>query len=160
MSWGYPVPSFPESGMLSQTWEEAMPDIFEYTHTVKDEEIDALHRASNVAFVQWMIDAATAHSAAQGWPADAYLARGEGWVVRTHQIEYYKPAVAGDRVLVRTWVATLEAATSVRRYRILRADGGELLAAAETKWAFIDFRSGRPRRIPEAVARAFPVVEG
>jgi acyl-CoA thioester hydrolase len=133
--------------------------VHEHPHTVRDEEIDALGRAGNVAFIEWILAAATAHSAAQGFSTEEYLRRGAGWVVRSHAIEYRRPALAGERIVVETWVASLEAATSLRRYRILRQGDGLLLATAETLWAFIDFRTGRPTRIPPDVARAFPVVE-
>ena len=135
-----------------------MPDVFEYSHRVKDDEIDALGRASNVAYIEWMLAAALGHSTAQGWPVDAYLKRGAGWVVRSHAIEYRGPALAGDEIVVRTWVATMDGVTSIRRYRICRRAGGELLAEAETRWAFIDFATGRPMRIPKDVAQAFPVL--
>ena len=136
-----------------------MPEVFEHVHDITGAEIDALGRASNVAFIQWMLEAATGHSSAQGWPAESYLERGFGWVVRSHRIEYRRPALPGDRIVVETWVATMDAVTSLRRYRIVRAEGRELLAEAETLWAFIDFRTGRPRRIPEEVGRAFTVVQ-
>lgn len=148
------------------------PGAFEYSHDVRPDEIDALGRASNVAYVTWMLAAATAHSAALGWPPEAYLARGAGWVVRSHAIEYLGAAFAGDRVLVRTWVATMDGASSIRRYEMVRgaempsasemapASGGEsLLATAETRWAFVDFRTGRPTRIPREIAEAFPVLD-
>ena len=45
-----------------------MPEIFEYLHTVRDDEADSLGHANNVAYVEWMQSAALAHSAAQGWP--------------------------------------------------------------------------------------------
>ena len=59
-----------------------MPEIYEHLHTVADHEIDALGHANNVAYVEWMQDAALAHSAAQGWPPEAYQSLGAGWVVR------------------------------------------------------------------------------
>jgi acyl-CoA thioester hydrolase len=128
---------------------------FEHLHEVRTDEIDALGRASNVAYIAWMIDAATRHSAALGWPPEAYLERGAGWVVRSHAIEYRSPAFAGDVVVVRTWVATMDRASSVRRYEIGRPEGGAVLATAETKWAFIDFRTGRPTRIPRDISETF-----
>ncbi|MGQ9589299.1 MAG: thioesterase family protein [Planctomycetota bacterium] len=136
-----------------------MPEVYRHVHEVRSEEIDALGRASNVAYLEWLVAAATAHSAAQGWPAEAYLRRGAGWVVRSHAIEYRAPAFPGDRVVVETWVTSLEAASSTRRYEVFREATGELLANGETKWAFIDFATGRPRRIPPEIAEAFPVVE-
>jgi len=136
----------------------AMPEIFEHFHTVGDDEIDALGHANNVVYLKWMQSAAVRHSAAQGWPAEAYRKLGSGWVVRSHQIEYRQPALEGDRIVIRTWVASMEMATSLRRYRIIRLEGDRLLAVAETRWVFINYSNRRPLRIPPEIAGAFQVV--
>lgn len=136
-----------------------MPEIYQHEHTVGPDEIDALGHANNVVYVEWMQSAAMAHSAALGWPADRYVQFGAGWVVRAHSIEYLQPAFAGDRLLVHTWVATMRKATSLRRYRIFRTSDGALLATAETRWAFIDYATRQPARIPREIADCFPVVE-
>ena len=136
-----------------------MPEIFEYLHTVADGEIDALGHANNVAYVEWMQAAAMAHSTAQGWPGERYRQLGSGWVVRSHNIEYRQPASAGNRIVVRTWVATMKKVTSIRRYRIVRLDDEELLATAETKWAFIDYATGQPTRIPRQIAGSFQLAD-
>jgi acyl-CoA thioester hydrolase len=136
-----------------------MPDVFEYHRTVRNDEIDSLGHANNVAYVDWMQAAALAHTAAQGWPAEKYRELGVGWVVRAHKIEYLQPASARDEILVRTWVATMRRATSLRRYEILRRSDETLLAVAETLWAFINYATGHPMRIPREVAESFQVVE-
>ncbi len=136
-----------------------MPAVFEHRHQVESQEIDPLGHANNVAYVEWMQAAALAHSAAQGWPGRRYRELGLGWVVRSHRIEYLQPAVAGDCIVVRTWVATLRKVTSIRRYRILRESDGTLLATAETKWAFINYATGQPVRIPPEVIGAFSLVD-
>ncbi|MGA2617712.1 MAG: thioesterase family protein [Thermoguttaceae bacterium] len=135
-----------------------MPNVFEYSHVVGPQEIDELGHANNVAYVAWLQAAAVAHSAAQGWPGPRYLARGQGWLVREHTIEYLQPAVAGDQVVVETWVATMERVTSLRRYRVYRRPDRQLLARAETRWVFVDYASGKPRRIPAEIVQSFPVV--
>jgi acyl-CoA thioester hydrolase len=136
-----------------------VPGIFEYAHRVSDAEIDALGHANNVAYVEWMQSAAVAHSAAQGWPAERYRQLGSGWVVRCHTISYHRPAQLGEQIVVRTWVATMQKVTSTRRYRIVCQGSGDLLATAETKWAFIDYATGQPTRIPRRVAGCFEVVD-
>jgi acyl-CoA thioester hydrolase len=135
-----------------------MPAVFEYHHTVRADEIDAQGHANNVCYVAWMQEAALAHSAAQGWPPAAYQRLGLGWVVRAHTIEYHQSALAGDEIVVVTWVADFKRVTSRRRYRICRRADGGLLASAETKWAFIDYTTGQPCRIPAEIASAFEVV--
>lgn len=137
-----------------------MAAIYDHHHQVRAEEIDVLGHVNNLAYLRWMIDAALAHSALQGWPNEAYLKRGEGWVVRGHEITYLRPALRDERVVVRTWVADWSRVTSLRRYVILRRDDEEVLARAATQWAFVDFKTGRPRRIPAEVTEAFTVVTG
>jgi acyl-CoA thioester hydrolase len=136
-----------------------MPAVYEYPHIVTDDDIDSLGHANNLSYLKWMIDAAVAHSAVQGWTGDAYRQLGAGWVVRSHQIEYLQPAFAGDRVIVRTWVADMKKVTSLRRYKIVRptADREVVLASAATDWAFIHFATGVPKRIPPEVSQAFEI---
>lgn len=133
--------------------------IFEYPHTVGDEEIDGQGHANNVVYVAWMQDAALAHSAALGWSAARYRELGMGWVARSHTIEYLRPAMAGDEIVVETHVSDMKKVTSTRRYRILRRSDGELLARAETHWAFVNLATGRPTRIPAEISRAYPLAE-
>lgn len=135
-----------------------MPAIFEYAHTVAPEEIDILGHANNLAYVAWMQSAALAHSAAQGWPTDAYQRLGAGWVVRTHQITYRLPAFEGEQVVIHTWVAGMKKATSLRRYQMVRASDRKTLATAATDWAFITYATGLPTRIPAEIIRAFEIV--
>ncbi len=136
-----------------------MPDIFFHSHVVQADEIDGLGHANNVVYVAWLQAAAVAHSAAQGWPGSRYHELGQGWVVRSHAIEYLLPDFVGDHVVVETWVASMKKVTSLRRYRIVRHGDGALLAAAETNWAFVDLTTGKPVRIPPEVGGAFVVVE-
>jgi acyl-CoA thioester hydrolase len=137
-----------------------MSAIFEYTHVVTESEIDdVIRHVNNLAYLKWMQSAALAHSAAQGWPTGAYQQLGAGWVVRSHQIEYRQRAFPGDAIVVRTWVANLKKATSLRRYEIVRAGEKEsILAIAATDWAFIHFATHKPRRIPPEVIQAFEIV--
>ena len=131
--------------------------IFEWPHVVGAEEIDELGRANNVAFLRWMNSAAVAHSAALGWPLERYLQRGEGWVVRRHEIEYLRPVHPGAQFLIRTWVQSFERASSWRCYAVLAGPTEALVARGRTLWAWIDFPTGRLRRIPSEVVTAFPI---
>jgi len=118
-------------------------------------DIDGLGHVSNLVYLRWVLEAALAHSTAKGLDEAAYKARGQGWVVRRHEIDYLRAAFAGDVLVVETRVASIAAASSTRRTRILRE--GEVLARAATNWAYVDFRSGRPMRIPDEVKRLFEV---
>jgi acyl-CoA thioester hydrolase len=137
-----------------------MPAVYEHAHTVRADEIDEQGHVGNVHYVRWMQEAALAHSSAQGWTPQRYGDAGAGWVVRSHFIEYLQPAFEDEQVVVRTWVADLKKVTSLRKYRIVRAADGVVLANAETNWAFISRETGAPRRIPPELAQSFDVVAG
>jgi acyl-CoA thioester hydrolase len=133
----------------------AMPAVYEHHHTVLAEEIDALGHANNLVYLAWMQAAALAHSAVQGWPAQRYHELGSGWVVRSHQIEYLRPAFAGEDIVVRTWVADFRKVSSLRRYKIIRPSGDRLLATAATDWVFVNYGTGLPVRVPPEIVAAF-----
>ncbi len=134
-----------------------MPAVYEHPHTVLAEEIDALGHANNLVYLAWMQAAALAHSAVQGWPAQKYYELGSGWVVRSHEIKYLRPAFAGEDIVVRTWVADFRKIASLRRYKVLRRADDRVLATAATDWVFVNYRTGQPVRVPPEIVAAFEV---
>ena len=135
-----------------------MPAIYQHQHTVLPDEIDVLGHANNLAYLAWMQAAALAHSAAQGWPGEAYQRLGQGFVVRAHEITYERPAYVGESLVVNTWVASFKRASSVRRYHIVRETDSKRLATAATNWAFVNYATGLPARIPAEIVQSFELV--
>lgn len=135
-----------------------MPRIYVRSLTVPPEAIDALGHVNNLEYVRWMQDVATEHSVAQGWPLGRYVAQGAGWFVRRHAVEYLRPAFAGERISLLTWVASFQRSSSPRRYLFFRPANGQIVARAETLWVFVSFATGAPMRIPAELRRAFDVV--
>jgi len=127
---------------------------FIYKHTVTAEEIDDLDHAGNYFYIKWMQHAAIAHSTANGWPPKKYNDLGAGWVARSHRITYLKPAYEGDVLDIKTWVANMRSAISLRSYEIFNAKG-DMLASAETDWAFVNYARKKPVRIPVEVSSCF-----
>jgi len=123
-----------------------------------ERDIDANGHVNNIVYVQWMQDAAIAHSDALGCTALTSAAECF-WVARSHHIEYLRPAYAGDRIAVITWIVdATRKSSSVRRYQMVRDTDGAVLAKGETLWVFIDMQTGRPRSIPPEVIGCFEVV--
>ena len=88
------------------------------------------------------------HSTADGLPTATFIARGEVFVVRRHQIDYLRPAFLGDELRIETRVIEIGVATCNRQTKIVREKDGLPLANAITEWAYIDLARGRPIRIP------------
>jgi acyl-CoA thioester hydrolase len=135
-----------------------VPRIYVRELTVPASAIDVNGHVNNLEYVRWMQDIAVEHSAARGWPLERYRATHTAWVVRSHSIEYLRPAFEGDRLSLLTWVADLRPRSSLRRYRVWRAGDRQVLAQAETLWVFVDSNSGRARSIPEELRSSFEVV--
>ncbi len=135
-----------------------MPAVFEHRFSVPASAIDGQGHVNNLEYLRWMQEAAVAHSDAQGWTAQRYRENGSGWVVRSHQIEYLKPAYEADQLVVFTWVADFRKVRSRRKYKIVRPADESLLAVAETDFAFFGLQHRVPRRIPAEVAAAFVIV--
>lgn len=135
-----------------------MPAVFVQHLSVPSSAIDALGHVNNQEYLRWMQDVAIAHSAARGWPMERYLAIGAGWVVRSHFIEYLRPAFAGDAIRVASWVADVKRKTSTRKYRFTREADDRELVRAETLWVFVDIASGASREIPEEMKTGFLIV--
>jgi acyl-CoA thioester hydrolase len=132
--------------------------VYEYEVEVPPSVIDANGHVNNVEFVRWMQEAAMRHATEMGCTA-ATQAAGATWVVRSHHIEYLHPALAGDRLRVRTWVANFRRAFSLRRYKFIRDRDSNVLARGETDWVFVDRQSGRPRTIPSPIQSMFELLQ-
>lgn len=129
--------------------------VFIHPLRVEPGAIDFNQHANNVQFVQWLQDVAMLHSAACGWPLERYLQSGTSWVVRSHFVEYLRPALLGDDLLLATWIAGFDGETSPRRTLVWRVRDRKLLARAETVWVFVEAASGRARDVPAEFVAAF-----
>jgi len=138
-----------------------MPATFELSLTVASDDVDGWGHANNLVYLHWLMRAATAHSAAQGWDAARYRESGGAFVVRSHRLEYRRPCFAGDALTVRTWVEEFAKASSRRWYRITRTNevgAEETILEASTDWAYVSLDGGKPRRIPAELAASFEIV--
>jgi len=120
--------------------------------------IDLNGHVNNVQYLHWMQEAAMTHSAEMGWPQERYAEMGRTWIIRSHTIEYFHSAYAGDRLTLCTWVSSFEKFRSLRRYKFLRPADQSVLATAATLFIFCDIRTGRPLSIPPEVRQAYTVV--
>jgi acyl-CoA thioester hydrolase len=119
---------------------------------VSDADMDRQAHVNNVAFVRYVQDVAVAH-----WRsvATAEVQAAFTWVVRRHEIEYLRPAFAGEELLVRTWVGEPSGATWERFTEVLRNGEDKPLVTARTVWVLLDAVTNRPRRVDPAWVTQF-----
>lgn len=126
--------------------------VFEMTLAAGPEHIDELGHVNNAVWVQWIQQVAVAHwdSIADPKHKDAFF-----WVVVRHEIDYLRPAVAGDMIAARTWVGNVPQGARSTRFVEFAGDDGKVLVRAKTDWAIIDKALGRPIRVPPEVIAPF-----
>ena len=72
------------------------PARFRFPITAAEADIDGLGHVSNLVYLRWVLDAATAHSISKGWGQAEYLAAGTVWVVRRHELDYLAQVTVGQ----------------------------------------------------------------
>lgn len=125
---------------------------YSYDQEVLPEHIDELGHVNNVVYVQWIQDAAVQH-----WNhvAPDQIKKDYVWVIVRHEIDYKRPALAGDILHIETQVLGAERVSSLRQVKIFRKEGMKLLAEAKTTWCIIDLSTNRPASIPEEIKMIF-----
>lgn len=134
-----------------------MGAVFVYEFEVEPSAVDANGHVNNVEYVRWMQEAAVRHADDAGCTA-ATRDAGATWVVRSHQIDYRRPAFGGDRIQILTWVADFRRAFSLRRYKFVRPVDNTVLAEGQTDWVFVDTQTGRPQTIPAHIQAMFDLL--
>jgi acyl-CoA thioester hydrolase len=125
---------------------------FTLTIRVAEADIDRQGHVNNVAFVRYVQDIAAAH-----WETIAPLELRQAftWVVRRHELEYLRPGLPGDELVVRTWVGEPSGATWERFTEIHRINEDKPLITSRTVWVLLDTATGRPRRVDPSFVAAF-----
>ena len=115
-------------------------------------DIDELGHVNNAVWVQWIQEVAVAHWDAVADPAhhEAYY-----WVIVRHEIDYLRPAFAGDTITATTWVGDAPKGARFDRHMEFTGEDGKVRVRARTFWAIIDKAAGRPIRVPPEVVAPF-----
>ena len=145
---------------------------------VRFHEVDALGHVNNASYLNYLEQAAIDHAASLGLDMERMERLGGAFVARRHEIDFLRPALAGDLLRVVTWLGEQRGARIDRHYRIERLSepapeatfagmalrgsdvprDGALLVRATTEWVLVT-PAGQPRRIPDEVARILRAVD-
>ena len=124
--------------------------IYEHQIKVKQTDIDELNHVNNVVYLQWIneVSALHWHTLSNDTINSTYI-----WVAVRHEIDYAKPAFLDEKIILKTWIDTLEGVKSIRKVEILR--GNELLAKSTTTWVLLDSKTQKITRIPKEILNIF-----
>ena len=145
--------------------------MFESFVRVRFHEVDRLGHVNNAAYLNYLEQAAIDHAGALGLGFERLQGFGGYFVAHRHEIDFLRPAFAGDLLRVLTWLGVARGARVERSYLIVREPSparlvpafgdlvahpekppeAALVARARTEWVFAT-PEGKARRIPRELS--------
>ena len=119
---------------------------------VQPADIDELGHVNNLVYLRWVQEVAIAHWTAR---TTAEQRAALSWVVVRHEIDYKRPAMPDDDLIVTTWVGEASRRTYERHTEIVRAADGIVLARARSLWVPIDPRTMKVIEVSAEVRERF-----
>jgi acyl-CoA thioester hydrolase len=116
--------------------------------------LDLAGHVNSAHYLSLLEDVAIESGVPVGWTVQRSAEAGLAILAREHRIEYLRPALMGDELLVTTYIGEFRRVSAIR-HSLIRHASGELLARARTVWVWVDTASGRPRPVPEDILRDF-----
>jgi len=113
--------------------------------TVRTYECDRYGHVNNANYLNYLEFARCEHLKDVGFDYPALIKAGYGIYVARIEIDYKKPAVPEDELLIKSRPFKKGAVSGVIAQEIWRGD--ELLVEAKVTWAFVDSK-GAPKKIP------------
>jgi acyl-CoA thioester hydrolase len=125
---------------------------------VRYAETDAQRVVYHGNFIIWFEVARTTYCERAGYPYPRMEAEGSLITVTEVRVRYRRSVRYGDTVKVRARMTGLKSRGCSFAYEIVLPDGA-LAAEGETQHVFLD-ASGRPRIVPDPIAKAFREFSG
>lgn len=127
-----------------------LPNPFLMNITVQADETDRLGHTNNQVYFKWLEQISWQHIESLGmdWPLHERLSRAMA-ITRT-EIDYLASSYKDDELLLATWISSSDQRiTSSRRFQLVRLSDHKTIIKAQSFYACIDLKTGRPARMPK-----------
>ena len=88
---------------------------------------------------------------------EEFMKMGFAWVARRYDIEFRASITIGDTALVRTWVKSIGRASVEVAFQIESIKKETIAAHGLARYVLIDFRTGKPVRIPKNIIEKYSI---
>ncbi|MBN2815341.1 MAG: acyl-CoA thioesterase [Campylobacterales bacterium] len=122
---------------------------------VQAEDIDENGHVNNLRYMQWFVDIAVEHSDKLGVGFITLQDINRTWMAKEHHISYKLSAFEGDELELCTWVESVKAVQSVRKYELKNSVTNKVVCEGSTNWVFVDFTTFRPQKIPKELIERY-----
>jgi acyl-CoA thioester hydrolase len=116
---------------------------------------EVIPHVPNTRYLEWIDEAAIAHSRSLGFDGPHFSDRHACFFVRSHELTYLGEVFEGDRLQLATWVMWFEKSRTERRHLIVRASDDSPVFRATSLWIYVDLARRKPLRVPEDIVERF-----
>lgn len=128
--------------------------IYEYTTRIRYSEIDKNGTLSIAALLDLFQNSSNFHSEEVGQGFEYLLSINRAWVLSSWQVIINRLPQFNEDVIVQTWSYGIKYTLGFRNFRLITSDG-EVLAYANTVWAYIDINTHLPVRCPADIPEKY-----
>jgi acyl-CoA thioester hydrolase len=132
---------------LELTWDH--PNPFTLTVSPGAADIDGLNHTNNAVYVRWCEAIGWAHSEALGLVLADWQRLDRALAIRRGEYDYLLPSVAGDQLLLGTWIFPGDGKLKLeRRFQLINRRDHATVMRGRWDLICIELSTGRPRRMP------------
>lgn len=128
--------------------------MYSFDSRIRYSEVDFEGNITLNSILDYFQDCSSFHSEDLGRGIEYLTARDMAWVLASWQVEVQRYSKCGEYVTIGTWPTDFKGILGKRNF-VMKDAEGDILACANTTWALIDRKTGRPMRIPTEISEAY-----
>jgi YbgC/YbaW family acyl-CoA thioester hydrolase len=150
--------SDPKSEILAPVEPGLVYSKFESVLAVRPDDIDMYQHVHSSRYMDYVLAARFDQmERCYGMPMGEFQKLGYGWVIAATQMNFRRPLVLGDKMLVRCWIERFTTIGLRLQFEIERQPDGKRSCDGWFDYVMISAETGRPARIPENIRRKYSI---
>ena len=129
---------------------------YQFESRVRYSEMDLERKLTLVALVDYFQDCSTFQSELCGRGIEYLQKMDKAWMILAWQIEILRRPKLREKIVTKTWPHGFKAFYGYRNFT-MEDENGELLARADSTWAFMDLVTGHPSKAPQEVLASYQI---
>lgn len=138
--------------------EKSQYSTFETELKVRPDDIDMFNHVHNSKYFDYVLAARYEQMAdCYKMPMESFLESGYGWVVRTALVEFKRPLVLGDVVLIRTGILTINEKGCRVQFEIENKRTRKIASDGWFDYVMIDTKTGKGSKVSQEMIQAYSI---
>ncbi|MDQ0639053.1 thioesterase-3 [Pedobacter sp. W3I1] len=138
--------------------EKNQYSIFESELRVRPDDIDMFNHVHNSKYLDYVLAARYEQmDKFYGMPWEHFTKQGLGWVVSHVDINFKRPLLMNDLMLIRTGILTINDKGCAVQFEIINQKTGKVASDGIFDYVLIDLNTGRGTKVSEEMIKAYSI---